>query len=135
MSSMIFLRNIIYHILANMKAFFVFPDLFFQKMLHNFPCQSSKKFQFRTNSQVTMFHNLFRLPKLSVWGSKFLHSAIIHNSNVVSESDFQSINPATGDSVGNVSNCSENEVLAAIQSAKDCFEAHPDTASRATPSC
>ena len=69
-----------------------------------------------------MFHNLCRLPKLSVWGSKFLHSAIIHNSNVVTESDFQSINPATGESVGNVSNCSENEVLGAIQSAKDCFE-------------
>ena len=69
-----------------------------------------------------MFRNICRLSTRYVSVSRFLHSAIIHNLSVETESNFPSINPATGKSLGNVSNCSENEALSAIQSAKDCFE-------------
>ena len=69
-----------------------------------------------------IFHSLSRLPPASVLVSKSLHSAIIHNLNVDTPSSFKSLNPATGKALGNVSNCSENETLSAVQSAKDCFK-------------
>ena len=50
-----------------------------------------------------------------------LHTAIIHNVNVDSGSSFQSVNPATGRSVGIVSDCTKNETLSAIESAHDCY--------------
>ena len=51
-----------------------------------------------------------------------LHTAIIHNVNVDSGSSFQSVNPATGRTVGIVSDCTKNETLSAIESVHDCFK-------------
>ena len=69
-----------------------------------------------------MLHRLHRLSSAPKLGLKSLHSAIIHNLNVESESSFESINPATSISVGSVSNCSHQETLSAIESAHDCFK-------------
>ena len=69
-----------------------------------------------------MLYKLHRLSLAPSLGLKSLHSAIIHNLNVESESSFESINPATNISVGSVSNCSHQETLSAIESAHDCFK-------------
>ena len=56
-----------------------------------------------------------------------LHSAIIHNVNVDSGSSFQSINPATGRTVGIVSDCTKKEAISAIESTHDCFKEFRNT--------
>lgn len=72
-----------------------------------------------------MLHTLCRRSQASLLiRLRLHHSAIIHNLNVETESSFDSINPATGQSVGNISNCSKDETLSAIQSAKDCFKVY-----------
>ena len=72
-----------------------------------------------------MLHTLCRRSHTSVLiRHRLQHSAIIHNLNVETESSFHSMNPATGRSVGNISNCSKDETLSAIQSAKDCFKVY-----------
>ncbi|KAL5269798.1 hypothetical protein ACHWQZ_G003312 [Mnemiopsis leidyi] len=71
-----------------------------------------------------MLHKVNRLSSTPKLVLSSIHSAVINNANVnvESESSFQSINPATGLSVGSVSNCGEKETLSAIASAKDCFK-------------
>ena len=50
-----------------------------------------------------------------------LHSTVIHNTPVNAASTFPSINPATGEVIGEVADCSLTETHQAIKSAKECF--------------
>eukprot|EP00116_Pleurobrachia_bachei_P002478 sb/3462740/ len=50
-----------------------------------------------------------------------LNKALIKNCAVSTSRFTQSINPATGESIGDVSSCGRDEVLDSIQAAKECF--------------
>ena len=59
---------------------------------------------------------------VSILSRKHIHSAVINNMLIKSSTSFQSIDPANGNIVGNVVNCSEYETKEAINSARDCFK-------------
>ena len=58
---------------------------------------------------------------VSLLNKRHIHGAVIHNSLINSSISFQSLNPANGDIVGEVVDCSENDTNDAIKSAKQCF--------------